>query len=545
MTTAILPAPAIAWARSARLAAAARVVGAVAAGGLLLGISTPLSIRWTLGPLAWFWLVPLLLALGRSTPAWRWFLAAWASCTITGLISTWGVGHAVGAHWAPVYFAYAGLTLAVPFVPFLLVRRLAGWQAALWSIPFVWPLTEWGLRHVQGTLTWLTIAVTQANSIWTNQFADLFGEWGLTAWVMLFNVLVYRAWTAGGVRRILKPAAAMLIPALAYSGFAISAEHRRQTAAPASLRLNVLLVQPDVQLHQQSPNYMKRAIESAANLTDAAVTQSKPDLIVWPEEAVPLTLRTNPMARFFITQAVADWGTPLLTGTFDRTRIGGPRMLVPRNSNAAVLLTPGPPGSGRQAVRFGSAHAKGRLMPFVEAPPYANLLKRVKAVRTLKVRDGAGMRLQPGSDRQVIRWRADQGWTYAAAAPICFEELFDADFADYARRGAQFFAVLSDDSAFGRAASGHTLAAIGRMRAIETRRPVARATVTGLTTAFDAAGRELATAPWWQPATARAELVLNDRSSFYSGHPGAFPALCGCGLLPLLVVFGRKNRRRV
>jgi apolipoprotein N-acyltransferase len=539
MTTSILSAPSTACRRTGRLAAAAQLAGAVAASGVLLGISTPLSIRWTLAPLAWFWLVPLLIALGAEAPAWRWFLTALGAGTITGLIATWGVGQAVGRGWAPVYFAYAGFTLAAPFVPFLIVRRLAGWPAALWSIPLVWPLTEWGLRHVEGTLTWLTIAVTQANSVWTNQFADLFGEWGLTAWVMLFNVALYRAWTAGGARRLVKPAAVMLIPALAYSAIASYVEHRRATAAPEAMRLKVLLVQPDVDVHQTRDAFFRRAIESAVNLTDKAVAESKPDLILWPEEAVPLTLRANPPARAFVTEAVADWGTPLITGAFD-TRRGAQNAPMRSATNAALLLIPGPPGSNRSDVRFGPSHAKRRLVPFVETIPYA---RSIPLLRKIRVAGSSAVHLQPGYDRQLLSWRSDQGWKVTAAAPICYEELFDSDFADYARRGAQFFAVLSDDEAFGKAASSATLAAIGRLRAIETRRPVARATETGVTAAIDATGRIVTALPSWQAGTAEVSLVLNNRVTLQSRYPELFPALCGCALFPLSLLMSRKSRR--
>lgn len=540
MTTAVLPSPTLAWARGARAIAAARVVGAAVASGVLLGLSTPLSVSWTLGPLAWFWLVPMLVVLGSQTPAWRWFLTALGAGTVTGMIATWGVGEAVGPRWAPVYFAYAGFTLAAPFVPFLVVRRLAGWQAALWSIPLVWPLTEWALRHVDGTLTWLTIAVTQANSTWTNQFADVGGEWILTSWVMLFNVLLYRAWTAGRPRRLWKPISAMLLPVVVYSGFSLWAEHRRALAAPASQRLSVLLVQPDVDIHESKGPFFKQAIESAANLTDTAVLASKPDLILWPEEAVPLTLRANRPARGFVTQAVSDWGTPLITGTFDTHH--GPQNAVMRSAtNAAVLLVPGPPGTDKDSVRFGATHSKARLVPFIETVPYA---RAIPLLRRLRVPISATAHLQPGFDRQLLSWRADQGWKVTVAAPICYEELFDSDFADYARRGAQMFAVLSDDAAFGKAASSATLAAIGRLRAIETRRPVVRATVTGVTAAIDTTGRIVAAAPVWKPTTVRANVVLNDRTSWESRHPNSFPVLCACALVPISILKRKTNRRK-
>src|SRR4051812_5695440 len=95
-----------------------RPVAAAIAGGALLGLSTPLSIHWTLGPLAWFWLVPLLLSAGARTKAWRFFALAVLSGLTTSLICTWGVGQAIGLKWAAVYFLYAALTLSAPFIPF-------------------------------------------------------------------------------------------------------------------------------------------------------------------------------------------------------------------------------------------------------------------------------------------------------------------------------------------------------------------------------------------------------------------------------------------
>jgi apolipoprotein N-acyltransferase len=508
------------------------------ASGLLLGISAPRSFSAASHVTAWVMFLPLWLAVRPATRAWQFLLAAWLGNMAALLPGTWGIVQSVG-HAAPLYLAYTGLQFTLPNLPLIVARRWLGWHRALLLAPAIWVCTEWALRQFDGSVLYAVLAVMQSNGIWWNQIADLFGEWGITFWVALFNVALYFAITADGrlrpwrkiVWRSALAAAAMLLPVVTYSAFRLSAESRRMATAARERRVEVLLVQPDIDLRDSGPVPPAEQIEKITELTDRAVFEKKPDLIVWPEGAVPVPIRSSLPVRSLLTQAVGDWGTPLITGAID-SLVPGNLFRRPRfPTNSAVLMVPGPPDGGAAAVRFGAAHHKRRLVPFLEAVPYSMTFPAARAFAASMGSAG----FTRGRDRGILSWRADQGWLRRAAAPICWEALHAGDLATAAAAGAQFFTIISNDDWFGHGATAYAPAAIARLRAIETRRPIARVADTGITAFYDAAGRVVRQAPRNMPAVLRGTLATNDVPTFYVRFPNLFPLLCAAAIAALAI----------
>ena len=537
--------------------------------GALLGFACPLAVSSFLAPLAWVSFLPLLLWLGPSAGARR-ILAFGGIAAFTAYAVGPGWGMVIALKWfALVYYAVAGLVMTVPWVGFAIFRKLLGWRTALWTMPLLWPLSEWACGHWQLVPPWLGLASTQPDFVWLFQFADLFGGWGVSCWVMLFNVLLYRAvvgQSTGRIRRVAAVGLAMLAPIAAYSAYRIAGEEARERTAPDTQRIKVMMAQPNASPDARPDQRLAvNVIEGIVDSTDRAMAEfaragDKPDLIVWPEGAIPVAVLTGPTSqlrsflagrsrrahgdtdvdvRNFLAGAVADWGTPVLLGAFDAPRAPG----ASRNrllSNAAMLLTPGPPGSGADQVRMLAPYHKRRLVPFIEYAPYAD---RFPWLRRIEYRLGAGGSFQPGRESKVFSYLDDLGQTVQLAPAICYEELYAADFAENARGGAELFAILSNDAWFGRSQALRGIADLTRWRAIETRRPVARSTNTGRTVFLDTTGRPISALPEWQSGTLTATLVRNSGLTFYVRHPDLFPLMCA---IILAVIggagFGLRNR---
>ena len=88
---------------------------------------------------------------------------------------------------------FGALVFTAPFAFFYLIRRAFGWRAALWSAPVVWTAWDWLYQQSEGSFGWLTMSVTQSNLYWLVQYVDTTGVWGVTFWLVLFNVLVVMA----------------------------------------------------------------------------------------------------------------------------------------------------------------------------------------------------------------------------------------------------------------------------------------------------------------------------------------------------------------
>jgi apolipoprotein N-acyltransferase len=542
MTTAIIE-----WAAPRQIGVAKRtgspgLLPAALAYGLLLGISAPKSFSWYTHPAAWFMLLPVWLVVNRRTRFLPFVLLILAGNALALTVGTFGIVEASGAA-APIYLLYAGIQFTLPHVVFFVFGRVIGFRKAILLAPAIWPLTDWAIRQYDGSILYANFAVMQSNGIWWNQFADLFGEWGLISFVVAFNSAFYFAiatkhdgWRnpRAALTRAAIASFCLLAPAVGYSAFRLHAEDVRLRNARS---LEVLLVQTNIDTLKH-PVIKENPMDTAARMTEKALFEKKPDLIVWSEGIVMGSARRDAETRKKLAQAVADYGTPLITGTMDsllpvrqrRAKAGS------TPTQAAILITPGPPGSQGNQTSFGPVHNKRRLVPFFEGvPPGMNF----QAARDLRDRLSS-LKLVPGRDSNLLSWVADQGWRETAAAPLCWEALRADDLAAFARQGAEFFTVLSNDDIFGVSSTIYAPAAITRLRAIENRRSISLVGDTGITGFYDAAGRITRQAGLGVAVALRGSVTPNTSLTLYSRFPGLFPALCAAVLLTFPFLLWRK-----
>jgi apolipoprotein N-acyltransferase len=537
-------------------------------------------------------MVPMLLAL-KQVRSFRGFLGRVYLATLVGW--TFGESWLLVSHaWGTmILFSFTAAVSAVPFVCFYFIRRTLGWRTALWSAPVVWTAWDWLYHLSEGSFGWLTMGLTQSNLHWLVQYVDITGVWGITFWLVLFNVLVvmaveeYRIPDSGFriekraafARRLALVAAAMILPTVVYAAVAFS----RETRLAANQRsISALMVQPNVDPWQKS-DQSAVTLARAAALTDDALAGRKPDLIVWPETAVPYVMSRDRVARDFVYRAVSRWGTPLLTGTLD-LQLSGQKGQHPgaaeqrdyRLLNAAVLLTPEPEKSethltpigslntdrsgasqpradhgprerrlspeGRfQYVKASEMYYKRRLFPMVETVPFQD---RFPALSRLLVHIASGGGFEAGEDPTVFSLRATDGEPVTLAAPICYEQLYPAKIADLVRNGAQMLALITNEGWWSRTSGGYSLAAFTRLRAIETRRTVARTANTDVTCFIDPLGRIYGEALWWSQQTVLGNARLANEMSLYVRYTDYFPKACAWLSLALAVIVAGQTARQ-
>ena len=549
------------------------------ASGLLLGLSFPFYPHVHLEVFGWVWMVPLLLAL-KSVTSFPRFLR---NVYLTSLLG-WSIELAwllTSNIWAGIAaFFFVALVMTVPWVGFYCIRQALGWRWALWSLPMVWTGWDWVYHQSDGSIGWMGLGLTQANLYWLNQYIDLTGIWGITFWLVLFNVLVVRAiedWQAvrarfGGqpatekvwsiaFRRVvawgerkarLKPelqtgfliqrlavvTAAMMCFPLAYSAYVLI-----RAASGSHKEISVLMIQPNIDPWHKSDQKARAAtLAKTAALTDAAVAAHKPDLIIWPETAVPYVLLQDNAAREFVSRVVSQWETPLLTGMLDQRTYRDPaerppRLVYEQRSqelfNAAVLLTPEPsragqageaPAAGRRfKVKSSEVYHKQVLMPFVERVPYSD---QFPVLSHLAINFGARSNYDAGREATTFSFRDQQGREVRVGAPICWEVFYPVKFAEFVRQGANLLTLIANEGWFSQTNGLYQLEAFTRLRSIEVHRAIARCANTGMTCLIDPWGRIYDEAPWWSATTLAGKVKLSEEMSLYARYPDYFPKAC-------------------
>jgi apolipoprotein N-acyltransferase len=169
--------------------------------------------------------------------------------------------------------------------------------------------------------------------------------------------------------------------------------------------------------------------------------------------------------------------------------------------NAATLLS----------ARLDTAHVyrKARLVPFSERPPFMETLEALKEYN-LDLGGGFGAFGLPDS---VTLLRTAQG--VPVGPVICYESIFPDHVATLTRQGAQVLCILTNDGWWKQSSGYLQHAAFARLRAIETRRWVARSANTGRSVFISPWGTVQASLEWNQQGTLDARLPLLTAQTLY------------------------------
>ncbi|MFD0274863.1 apolipoprotein N-acyltransferase [Kitasatospora sp. NPDC127111] len=415
-----------------------------------------------LAELAWVGLVPGLLLMQRAPGAreaavrgW-WFGAGFILTAMYWLIPS--IGPALPLLAIVFGALQAGLGLAVWLLlhPPLTTRRAL---LALAVVPAVWLTTEYARSwHALGG-PWALLGATQWQHPTVLALASAGGIWLVSAAVVAVNTGVLVLLTATeGRPRALAALTTVLVLAAGPLLFAL-----RSAPAPAGA-VTVALVQPGV---VEDP----RARFEASAAATAGLGGRSVDLVVWGESSSTADLDRDPAALARLRRLAAVTGAEILAGEDARKADG-------RISKDAVLVTPD---------GIADRYRKIRLVPFGEYIPLRPLLGWIAGVSR-----AAGENRAPGTAFHVLPATDRTGAALPVGALICFESAFPDMSRAAARDGARVLVYQSSTSTFQRTWAPEQHVSLAAIRAAETGRPAVQASLTGVSAAFDAQGRELA-----------------------------------------------------
>ncbi len=311
-------------------------------------------------------LLRVLTARGDARAAFR--LGFWYGAAANGLVLHWLV--VALWHFTPLallgYLATtAGLALWCGAVFWLVVRVRARFPVLpLWLVvPVLWTAMEWGIGH-QGDIRfpWLGLgtSLTYRPVLVLAQWADIAGARGVTWWVVWCNVILVEGALAWPVERRAAwrrwgAFALTLVAAWSYGTWRTHTLPLREVGV-------IGLVQPNEGYREKwDPAHADSVVETLLNLSRRVRALARPDLIVWPEAALPGFLIQEPGWDSTVTQFARESHTPVLTGGLHATFLSGGGYAV---YNAAFLFDS--TGTWRNAPIY----AKHYLVPVVEHVPF-------------------------------------------------------------------------------------------------------------------------------------------------------------------------------
>jgi apolipoprotein N-acyltransferase len=428
------------------------------------------------------WIAPALLLVAvlgeRSRVAF--FLGLLQGAVYYGLSVPWF--YTVMRQYGPLPVAQAGAVFALVVVITSLYHAafaaIVAWlgkdslRKACLSAPFLWVAMEFGLTHMPAIgFPWDLLGYVAAGNLVFAQLTAITGIFGLSLVVASYSALA--AWVVlqmsqrkqAGMTAWIGANAALIVIALAGPRFI--------PAAPADHVAHLVQTNFPVALNYPS-DWMQVHAREMDQLEQISIraTQKNPGIVVWPEVPAPFSLQeADFLAR---SQRIARGaGGGFLVGVIDEKPLGNGRLGV---SNSAVLL--GPDAS------LDFIYDKIHLVPFSEYVPWRNWFFFARGLTGL-VGD-----FVPGAQYKVGKSSGGPFSVY-----ICYEAIFPNEVRHFTEAGAQLLINISDDGWFGGSGAPEQHLAMARVRAVENRRWLLRATNTGVTVSVDPYGRIVARLP--------------------------------------------------
>ncbi len=489
-----------------------------------------------------FWLCGLCFFIWNTASIY------WVFNSLNAVMPSW-----VAVLISLIPFGLAALLMTSAFWLYYRLRRISTRFWSYTGLVCFWIAYEYLHQTWDLAFPWMNLGNGFAQAHYLVQWYEYTGVYGGTLWVLVSNILVFETYlafktspkssldkgaskwilTAGLGTYILIPITISLIMYYRY----------QEKLNPA----NVVVVQPNIDPYAKFGLMSSSAqIQQLIRLSDSA-GQVNTEYFIWPETAISenkdeAQIRTDPdflsIQQFLskykngnVLSGISSYAVydtaKTQTANFDQNS-----KLYFDNFNAAIQIENSP------KVQF---YHKSKLVPGVEQLPFASVLAFMKPIFAGFGGSTGGY----GKQKEPSVFYSQSG--VGAAPVICYESIWGNYVADYVKKGAQFIAIVTNDGWWGNTSGKDQHLEYAKLRAIETRRWIARSANTGISAFINQRGDIVKQSKWWVPTALKEDINLNENLTFYVKY-GDYIALMGCfgsgifGILLFIGIFKKRNK---
>lgn len=440
------------------------------------------------------------------------------------LLTTWWIVNstAVGAILAIVLNT---LFMAIVFQAYHWTRKkIQGEPAGLAILISYWIAFEY--LHLNWDLNWpwLNLGNGFANRITWIQWYEFTGAPGGTVWVLVANFLALKILNVltRGDRTHLRKALVSPVTGLFFwiaipAGLSQYLYHSyREVAAP----VECVIVQPNLDPYSEQYELPPVRVVDRIMALAGPKLDSSVNFLVAPESAIQENMWENDLNSFttirLLDTAISRYpGLNLIIGgsTFYQLHPDEPLPRWARKFtdsdqhyvayNTAILIN--------KADSLQLYH-KSKLTPGVEILPGFPGFKWLENFAI----DLGGTVGSLGMDAERKVYFTEQ--SVRTGPVICYESIFGEFFSRFVKNGAEVMVIITNDGWWGETAGHRQHFSFARLRAIETRRSIARSANTGISAFIDQRGDTHQDTPYWEPAVIRGSINANREITFYVQH---------------------------
>ncbi len=508
--------------------------------GLILSLGwMQLSIGWIvlIGFIPLLFVFDSLLISESKRKKAAFFLYSFICFLVWNLINTWWIYHATlpGAIAAVLL---SSVLMASVMMAFFSISISFGRRMSYIALVSFWISFEYLFMNSQLSWPWLILGNAFANNVKIIQWYEYFGHIGGSLWTLIVNLLAFEIIRFVIMRIpktvIRKYSAILAIVVIVPIVFSIVKYNRyKETANP----VDIVIVQPNIDSYEEKfvtpvMDQMQNIINLAESLADENV-----DFFVAPETAIPNGMWEDEMHENYSILMIKDF----LADFPDAAFVIGADTRLGYYEGQGKSKTARPIGNSSHyydlfntALQIDNSNEiqiyhKSKLVPGVEMLPYPKLFWWLEDLML----DLGGMSGSHGTqEERTVFIHKD----IKVGVPICYESVYGEFVGEWVSNGANLLFVITNDGWWEDTPGYRQHHSYSRIRAIETRRSIARSANTGISSFINQRGDIIEYLGWNERGAIRQQLNANDKITFYVKYGDFFARMSLVFSVILLVV---------
>ncbi len=484
--------------------------------------------------------VPLLVVensiLSRNYKSGKIFIHAYLTFFIYNVGTTWWIYFASpgGAYLA---FILNSLLMALTFYFYHLVRKKINSKWSLAFLLILWVGFEHLHYHWELSWPWLTLGNVFSRNPEIVQWYEFTGVMGGSIWILLINFLVFSVvsnWLKSGeilfrnqLTRILAVILILVVPVItSWIIFNQYTENVKPT--------EIVVVQPNIDPYNEK--FISNSEDQIQKMLDIALKKKSPktEFVLFPETAISNSFDENNINHVSSIKLIRKFlkenpTIHLFTGAstysfFDKKNSIASRLIPETNEYIEFY---------NSSIGIDSANSqiihKSKLVLGVEKIPFSEWLPFLEK---LSIENG-GTAGTLGQEKEPRVITVD-AMKYAPI--VCYESIYGEFIGNQVKKGAELLFIVTNDGWWNDTPGYKQHNSFACLRAIETRRSVARSANTGISSFINQKGEVLQHTKWWKEAGIVTTLNRNSKQTTYTNYGDIFYRFCSY-LAVILVLY--------
>ena len=356
-----------------------------------------------------------------------------------------------------------------------------------------WVILEYARTFFLTGFPWALMGYSQWKFVPFIQVAEFTGVYGVSFLLIVANVFLYKFFR---MKKVVYAALFLMIPVItAAAGMAVS--KKSYTLADS---VTVAVIQGNIEQYKKwDTTYQDEIIKAYSGLVKLA-GNDRPQVIIWPETAVPGYIPWDDYVMRWVSSVVKDSKAYNIVGSpyFDGQR---------DYYNATFLLSP--------KGEILAMHRKNHLVPFGEFVPLRKIFEPLFGVlNTL------------GDFKKARETKPFTAGKFVFGTTICSENFFGNLVRAFVLEGANILVNQTNDAWFLKTSAAEQHFTMNVFRAIENRRPVIVSGNTGISGVIDARGRVQQMTEIFKQTYFLAAVNPGFVRTFYTSYGDIFALIC-------------------